>query len=104
MRALALLSLFALALVSCGDKSGSGSAASMDAAIAELMAKPELPDASITVQHVLIGYQGAPRLQGVTRSKDEAKVLAEQVWREALGGADFQALMKTHSNNGGPGE
>lgn len=103
MRTFALLSLFALALPACGGESGGGSAASMDAAIAELMAKPELSDESITVQHVLIGFQGAPQLQGVTRSKVEAKALAEQVWREATSGADFQALMKKHSNDGGPG-
>ena len=79
-------------------------AMSMDAAIAELMAKPELSDASITLQHVLIAFQGAPRITGVSRSKDEAKVLAEKVWLEAIGGADFKALMKQHSNDGGGGE
>jgi parvulin-like peptidyl-prolyl isomerase len=104
MRTFALLSLFALALPACGGESGGGSAATMDAAIAALMAKPEQPDESITVQHVLIAFQGAPRITGVTRNKDEAKVLAEKVWNEAIGGADFQALMKTHSNDSGPGE
>ena len=77
---------------------------SMDDAIKSLMAKTEHNDESITVQHVLIAFQGAPRIQGVTRSKDEAKVLAEQVWKEALAGADFKALMKQHSNDSGPGE
>jgi hypothetical protein len=79
-------------------------AKSMDAAIAELMAKPEQSDDSITVQHVLIAFQGAPRITGVSRSKDEAKVLAEKVWQEAIGGADFKALMKQHSNDSGGGE
>ncbi len=76
----------------------------MDEAIAALMQKQETQDSAITVQHVLIAFQGAPRIQGVTRSKDEAKVLAEQVWREAMAGADFKALMKQHSNDSGPGE
>lgn len=76
----------------------------MDAAIQKLMAQPELADDSITVAHVLIAFQGAPRITGVTRSKDEAKVLAEKVWAEAVGGADFKALMKQHSNDTGPGE
>jgi parvulin-like peptidyl-prolyl isomerase len=118
---LATVSLLACAaLASCsGESTTSGGAASdgtsaaggasaatgsMDDSIKALMAKPELADSSITVQHVLIAFQGAPRIQGVTRSKDEAKVLAEQVWKEALGGADFKALMKQHSNDGGPGE
>ena len=100
---LATLSLLACAtLASCGG--GSAANGSMDDAIKTLMAKPEHKDEAITVQHVLIAFQGAPRIQGVTRSKDEAKVLAEQVWKEALAGADFKALMKQHSNDGGPGE
>lgn len=111
----ATVSLLAFAaLASCsGESTTSGGAASggtsaatgsMDDSIKALIAKPELADSSITVQHVLIAFQGAPRIQGVTRSKDEAKVLAEQVWKEALGGADFKALMKQHSNDSGGGE
>ncbi len=79
-------------------------AGSMDDAIAALMQKPETADSAITVQHVLIAFQGAPRIQGVTRTKDEAKALAEEVWREAMAGADFKELMKKHSNDSGPGE
>ena len=75
----------------------------MDAAITALMSKAELADESITVQHVLIAFQGT-RVPGVTRSKDEAKALAEKLWAEAIGGADFKAMMKQHSNDGGPGE
>lgn len=94
-----------LALASCGGGNAASAAqGSMDDAIKALMAKPELPDQSITVQHVLIAFQGAPRIQGVTRTKDEAKVLAEQVWKESLSGADFKALMKQHSNDSGGGE
>lgn len=76
----------------------------MDAAIKALMAKPEQKDEAITVQHVLIAFQGAPRITGVTRNKDEAKVLAAEVLQQALGGADFKALMQKHSNDSGGGE
>ncbi|MBX3464025.1 MAG: peptidylprolyl isomerase [Planctomycetes bacterium] len=93
-----LCSALGILLAACGGQP------SMDGAIAELMQRPEQPDAAITVQHVLIAFQGAPRITGVTRSKDEAKALAERVWAEAIGGADFQALMRQHSNDSGPGE
>ncbi len=95
-----LVSALLLSLAACG---GGGTPASMDAAIATLMAKPEQPDEAITVQHVLLSFQGAG-VPNVTRTKDEAKVLAEKVWNEAIAGADFKALMKTHSNDGGGGE
>jgi parvulin-like peptidyl-prolyl isomerase len=84
--------------------SASNASGSMDDAIAKLMAQGEQPDEGITVQHVLIAFQGAPRIRDVTRTKEEAKQLAEQVWREAVGGADFKTLMKTHSNDSGGGE
>jgi hypothetical protein len=72
----------------------------MDEAIAALMAKPEQPDESITVQHVLISFQGAG-VPNVTRSKDEAKTVAEKVWADAIGGADFKTLMKQSDDTGG---
>jgi len=49
----------------------------MDAASVALMAKPEQPDEQIVIQHVLISFQGAPRMSGVTRTKDEAHTLAQ---------------------------
>ena len=79
-------------------------AGTMDASIAALMAKSEQPDEGITVQHILIAFAGAPRIRDVTRTKAEAQELAEKVWREAVAGADFKSLMKTHSNDGGGGE
>jgi len=77
--------------------------ADMDAAIKALMAKPEQPDESIEVQHILIAFQGAPRMTGITRSKDEAKALAQKVYAEAIGGGDFDALVKQYTNDSAPG-
>lgn len=78
-------------------------AVDMDADIKVLMAKAEVPDESIEIQHVLISFQGAPRMSGVTRTKAEAKVLAEKVYAEAIGGADFDALVKQYTNDSFPG-
>jgi hypothetical protein len=75
----------------------------MDAAIQVLMAKPELPDEKIEIQHVLIAFKGAPRMTKVTRSKDEAKVLAQKVYAEAIGGGDFLALVKKYTDDSAPG-
>jgi hypothetical protein len=77
-------------------------AADMDAAIRTLMAKPEHTDAAIEVQHILIAFQGSgvPR---ATRSKDEAKALAQKVHAEAVGGADFGELVKKYTDDSAPG-
>ncbi len=76
----------------------------MDAAIKELFAKPEEPVDQIEIQHILISFQGAPRMPpSVTRSKEEAKVLAEKVYAEVIGGGDFDAAVKLHTNDSAPG-
>ena len=76
----------------------------MDAAIKVLMAKPEVPDENISIQHILISFKGAPRMPPtVTRSKDEAKLLAEKVYAEIVAGGDFDALVKQYTNDSAPG-
>jgi hypothetical protein len=74
----------------------------MDADIKALMAKPEQPDANIEIQHVLIAFKGSG-VPTATRTKEEAKTLAEQVYAEAIGGGDFDALVKKHTNDSAPG-
>jgi hypothetical protein len=75
----------------------------MDKAFKDLMAKPEQADESIVIQHILISFAGAPRMRGVTRTRDEAKVLAQKVFDEALAGGDFDALVKQYTNDSAPG-
>jgi len=75
----------------------------MNAAIQTLMAKPEQPVERIEIQHILISFQGAPRMTGITRTRDEARVLAEQVYAEVVAGGDFDALVKKHTNDSAPG-
>jgi len=77
--------------------------ADMGAAVEVLMAKPEQADENIEIQHILIAFQGAPRMSGITRSKDEAQALAQKVYAEAIGGGDFDALVKQYTNDSAPG-
>jgi parvulin-like peptidyl-prolyl isomerase len=39
----------------------------------------------------------------IQRTKKEAEVLAQQVFEQAKGGADFEALVKEHTNDSFPG-
>jgi hypothetical protein len=92
-----------LLLLGCGQETSTAVPAGMDAAIQALMAKPEQPDESIEVQHVLIAFQGARRMDHIKRSKEEARALAERVYAEAIGGADFGALVAQHTDDSAPG-
>lgn len=56
------------------------------------------------VSHILIGYAGSLPGTPVTRTKDEAKMLAIKLCHDARKkGADFEPLMKANTQDPGPG-
>ena len=57
----------------------------------------------ITVQHILIGFQGSVRGKSITRTKEEAKTLAEELLKKAKAGEDFDTLVKEHTDDSHPG-
>ena len=73
----------------------------MDAGIKELMARPELPVPSISIQHVLISFAGTGTK--ATRTKDEAKALALKVYAEVVAGADFNEIVRKYTDDSAPG-
>lgn len=54
----------------------------------------------VTVQHVLIAFEGA-KLVGVTRTLEKAERMAENVFEAAKGGRPFDELVKLYSDDGG---
>lgn len=60
--------------------------------------------AHITVQHILIGFQGSlGPSKTIARTKDEAKTLAYDVLAQAKGGADFDQLVQKYTDDQAPG-
>lgn len=58
----------------------------------------------LRVLHVLIAFRGSLRAaETVTRSQDEAEVLAREILARARRGEDFKKLMKDYSNDTGEG-
>jgi hypothetical protein len=70
--------------------------------IAELNAKAEHKADEIEVQHLLIAHNQAG-IPGVTRSVEEAEQLTAELWQKVKEGADFDALVKEHTNDSHPG-
>lgn len=52
----------------------------------------------VSVQHVLISMAGTP-VQGVTRTKEEAKKLAEDILKRARNGEDFGAIVVEYTDD-----
>lgn len=60
--------------------------------------------AHITVQHILIAFQGSLGQQKqISRTKEEAKTLAYDVLAQAKAGADFDQLVQKYTDDQAPG-
>lgn len=84
----------AVVLVGCGSEKGSDGGA-----VGQKEKEPEV----ITVQHVLIGFEGSLPGKAITRTRDEAQKLAGEIFEKAKSGADFDALVKEYTDDSHPG-
>lgn len=105
--------LLALSAVSCGGEpaptktSATAAASQAPQPSAPQTATATAPPSSgsadaeptrIAAQHVLIGYKGT-KVGTATRTKEEARKLAEEVRKKALAGEDFAKLAQEHSDD-----
>jgi len=67
-------------------------------------AQTAAPEADyITVQHILIGFQGSVPGKPITRTREEAETLAHSLFERAKGGEDFDALVREFTDDQHPG-
>ena len=57
----------------------------------------------VTVQHILIGFEGSVPGKDITRTKEEAKLLAEELFAKARAGEDFDTMVETYTDDSSPG-
>lgn len=95
LRPLALAASLPAALAAC-EAVGLAENPIDHGAVRQPAAREEPP--VVEVQHVLISFAGAG-LPNVTRTKDEAKALAERVYDLARGGRDFGDLVRLYSDD-----
>jgi len=57
----------------------------------------------IVVQHLLVAFEGSVPGKPVTRSQEEAKALAEELFERAKSGEDFDALITEYTDDSPPG-
>ena len=97
---LTVLMLIAPTLVrAAGDNPGKSPAATPAPDTASPAKEPD----HITIQHVLVGFKGSVPGKDITRTFDEAKKLAEEIFERAKKGEDFEALVKRYTDDAAPG-
>jgi hypothetical protein len=61
------------------------------------------PAEHIKLQHILISFAGKVPGKNITRSRDEARVLAGQILERAKNGEDFDELVRANTDDQAPG-
>lgn len=89
-------------LVSCQSKTESENAGNEEEKTMAETHEQE-PDV-VTVQHILIGFQGSIPGKNITRTKEEAKTLAEEILAEAKSDPEsFPDLVRDNTDDSFPG-
>jgi hypothetical protein len=101
VKMLGLCCVLTLAFVLAGCGGATEEAVSEAASTSTEPAAPE-PE-RITVQHILIAFEGSVEGKNVTRSKDEAGQLAKELFDRAKSGEDFNALVEEYTDDSSPG-
>lgn len=111
MKTLVLVCLVALALAGCNStqKEPPTETPTKETAleqlrndIKEVAARDERKADTIEVQHLLVAHKDAG-IPGVTRSMEDAEKLAADLYAQIKDGADFDALVKEHTDDAHPG-
>jgi len=91
-----------IAIAGCGSGE-EGADKSEETAEAETGAEARQEPDFVTVQHILIGFQGTLPGKNVTRTREEAEKLAAELVEKARAGGDFDALVKEYTDDSHPG-
>jgi hypothetical protein len=75
----------------------------LEAEVARLMALEEHTDGAVEVQHILIGFSGSLPGKTITRSRDEAALLAWEIYNKVKDGGDMGSLVTAHTDDQAPG-
>ena len=91
-----------IAMTGCSSNEEAADKTEQAAAVEDATEQRVEPD-FVTVQHILIGFEGTLPGKNVTRSREEAGKLVEELLAKANSGADFDALVKEYTDDSHPG-
>jgi hypothetical protein len=102
--AAAVLLLPQLACQTASTPAAPATTATAEAAPAAAAPAPAFaPAEHIKLQHILIAFAGKVPGKNITRTEAEARQLAEEILARAKAGEDFDALVRTYTDDAHPG-
>ncbi|MCK5407238.1 MAG: peptidylprolyl isomerase [Candidatus Krumholzibacteria bacterium] len=100
MRTIGMLIVIAAFILTSGCQSKKESDAPASGEQAQRVPEPDY----ITVQHILIAFGGSLPGKPIERNKLEARALAEDLFKRAQAGEDFDALVREYTDDSFPGK
>jgi parvulin-like peptidyl-prolyl isomerase len=88
-----------IVLVSFGCQQGDGGSDEVAETPAETTVEPDF----IAVQHILIAFEGSVPGKNITRTREEAGTLAQELFKRAQDGEDFGKLVEEYTDDSAPG-
>ncbi len=95
-----------LTTVACKSSASTPAPATSSPSVAAAAAPTPVPAPvaeHIKLQHILIAFTGKVPGKNITRSQDEARALAHQIFNRAKKGEDFDSLVRTYTDDRAPG-
>lgn len=102
-RMICVAAAVSLSLTGCGGKEQAKDTESETSQMSESAADTAQEPDYVTVQHILIGFEGTVPGKTVMRTQEEAKALAEDILARANAGEDFDAMVQEYTDDAHPG-
>jgi hypothetical protein len=80
---------------------GAPALAALRANVETTAARPEHTDTSVEVAHILVAFEGVPRIPIKGRTRDQAEQLAADLLARVQAGEDFEAVRVAHTDDQG---
>ncbi len=93
--------MLVVGVLGCGSKEETSE--STETASEESSDAPKEEPQVISVQHILIAFDGSLPGRSISRTQEEAKIVANEIFDKAKSGADYDALVKEHTDDAYPG-
>lgn len=92
-----------LVLGGCMGRNAGNASSDVPELIANATVNEKGQPSHITVQHILIGFNGSVPGKSISRTREEAAQLADEILARAQAGENFESLVEQYTDDAAPG-